>query len=141
MQSRINSAYWSLRIAFGVVPMVAGLDKFTNLLVDWSRYLSPVAAKVLPVSPGAFMRAAGVVEIAVGAAILLGHARIFGFVAAAWLAVIALNLVSTGRFLDVAARDAVLAVAAYALGRVAQAVEGARAAAPSAPGREATVHV
>ncbi len=125
-----SSAYWALRIAFGVVPIAAGLDKFTNLLVDWERYLSPLAARVLPVSGGTFMRLAGVVEVVVGLAILLGRARVFGFVACAWLAAIAVNLLSTGRFLDVAARDVVMAVAAFALGRLAQVVERARAAEP-----------
>jgi uncharacterized membrane protein YphA (DoxX/SURF4 family) len=122
-----SSAYWALRLAFGVVPVLAGLDKFTNLLVDWEKYLSPLAAKVLPVSPALFMRAAGVVEIVVGAAILLGNARWFGWVAMAWLAAIALNLVSTGHYLDVAARDLVMAAGAYALARLAPAHEAAQA--------------
>ncbi len=120
---QMSSAYWSLRLAFGVVPIVAGLDKFTNLLANWQGYLSPLATRVLPISPSAFMHVAGVVEVVVGAAILFGRARIFAFVACAWLAAIALNLLTTGHFLDVAARDAVMAVAAFALGRLAQAVE------------------
>jgi uncharacterized membrane protein YphA (DoxX/SURF4 family) len=132
MQDRhISTAYWSLRIAFGVVPIVAGLDKFTNLLVYWPGYLSPLAAHLLPFSPLAFMRIAGVVEVVVGAAILIGQARIFGWIAMAWLAAIALNLISTGHFLDVAARDAVLATAAFALARLAQVYEGAGARQPS----------
>lgn len=133
------SAYWALRIAFGVVPIVAGLDKFTNLLVDWARYLSPLALRVLPISAGAFMRAAGVIEIVVGAAILLGRARTFGFIACAWLAAIALNLLTTGHYLDIAARDAVLAVAAFALGRLAQVHEGAHASEPLPSHRAVTV--
>jgi uncharacterized membrane protein YphA (DoxX/SURF4 family) len=124
-EKHMNSAYWALRIALGVVPVVAGLDKFTNLLTNWDMYLSPLAARVLPVSPAVFMRACGVVEVVVGAAILLGHARIFGWVAMGWLAAIAANLVSTGNFLDVAARDAVMAVAAFALAQLAQVHEHA----------------
>ncbi len=122
-ERHMTSAYWALRIAFGVVPIVAGLDKFTNLLVSWQGYLGPLARSLLPVSPAAFMHVAGIVEVIVGVAILLGKARIFGFVACVWLAAIALELLSTGHFLDVAARDAVMAVAAFALGRLAQAVE------------------
>ena len=122
-ERHMTSAYWALRIAFGVVPIVAGLDKFTNLLVSWQEYLGPLASSLLPISAGAFMHVAGIVEVIVGLAILLGRARIFGFVACAWLAAIALELLSTGHFLDVAARDAVMAVAAFALGRLAQAVE------------------
>jgi uncharacterized membrane protein YphA (DoxX/SURF4 family) len=116
----MTSAYWSLRIALGVVPIVAGLDKFTNLLANWEGYLSPWVIRVLPVSPGTFMRATGVIEVVVGGAILLGYARWFGWAASAWLVGIALNLLSTGHFLDVAARDVVMAVAAFALAELAQ---------------------
>ncbi len=123
---QMAAAYWSLRIALGVVPIVAGLDKFTNLLADWEMYLSPAVARLLPMSPGVFMRTAGIVEAIVGAAILLGHARWFGWVACAWLAGIVLNLLSTGQFLDVAARDAVMATAAFALAELAQVHEGHR---------------
>ncbi len=134
--NRISWSYWALRLVFGIVPIVAGLDKFTNLLTQWDRYLSPLAQRVLPISPAAFMRAAGVIEIVVGAAILAGKARYFGFVAAAWLAAIALNLLTTGHYFDIAARDAVLAVSAFALGRLAQLHERASAAEP-APARRA----
>lgn len=114
-----TSAYWALRIALGVVPIAAGLDKFTNLLTSWEAYLSPLAVKLIPVSPGAFMRAAGVIEVIVGLAILLGYARVFAWVATVWLALIALNLIVSGAHLDVAARDAVMATAAFALARLA----------------------
>lgn len=127
MQDRhVVSAYWALRVALGVVPIVAGLDKFTNLLADWEGYLGPLARSVLPVSGATFMRVAGIVEIVVGAGILLGRARVFGWVAMGWLLAIALNLVSTGHFLDVAARDVVMAAGAFALARLAQVVEVVR---------------
>ncbi len=132
MQDRHSvNAYWALRIALGVVPIVAGLDKFTNLLADWPGYLSPLAARMLPMSPAAFMHVAGVVEVIVGAAILLGYARIFGWVAMAWLAAIVLNLLATGRFFDVAARDAVMAVAAFSLARLAEVEERVRGRQPA----------
>ncbi len=123
-----DSSYWALRVAYGVVPIVAGLDKFTNLLTDWTQYLSPLATKVIPLAPSTFMHVVGVIEIAVGAAILLGFARIFGFVASAWLAAIALNLLTTGHYFDVAARDATMAVGAFALGKLAQLHERATSA-------------
>ena len=132
---RTETAYWALRITFGVVPIVAGLDKFTNLLTDWTAYLSPLAARVLPVSPHAFMMLVGIVEIVVGLGVLAGYARVFGWIAAAWLLCIALDLLTTGRFLDVAARDVALAVSAFALARLAPlheaAADRARAAAPA----------
>jgi uncharacterized membrane protein YphA (DoxX/SURF4 family) len=120
---QVTAAYWSLRIALGVVPIVAGLDKFTNLLANWPGYLSPLTVRMLPMSPEAFMRIAGVIEIVVGTAILLGFARIFAWVAMVWLAAIALELLTTGQFFDVAARDAVIAVAAFALARLAEVAE------------------
>lgn len=133
---RINQAWWALRITFGVVPIVAGLDKFTNLLATWEQYLSPLALRVLPMSGGVFMRVVGVVEIAVGVLVLTRLTRLGAYVASAWLALITLNLLAGGRFLDVAARDAVMAVAAFALGRLAEARAGATAAHPA--GRPAT---
>lgn len=132
---RAVHAYAALRVALGVVPIVAGLDKFTNLLADWPGYLSPLAIRLLPISPEAFMRLAGVVEIVVGAAILVGFARVFAWVAMAWLALIALELLTTGRFFDVAARDAVMAVAAFALAQLASAIERAPSRSRTAPGR------
>lgn len=122
----LTSAYWALRVALGVVPIVAGLDKFTNLLADWEGYLSPVFGRLIPMSGGAFMHLAGVVEVVVGTAILLGFARVFAWVAMGWLLAIAVNLVSMGAFLDVAARDVVMATAAFALARLASAREPAR---------------
>lgn len=132
---RMEQAYWALRLVFGLVPIAAGLDKFTNLLADWQGYVSPLAAGLLPVSPGTFMYAVGVVEIAVGVGVLAGYARVFGWVACGWLLAIALNLLAGGRFLDVAARDVALAVAAYALARLAPAHElsGAPGVARSGP--------
>ena len=129
---RVESARRVLKVAFGVVPFLAGLDKFTNLLADWPRYLSPVVEAILPVSGQTFMYVAGIVEMAVGIAILTRWTVIGSWVAAAWLVTIAANLVAAG-FLDVAVRDLVMASAAYALARLTEAHDtaGARAAAPA----------
>ena len=115
---RIDSAYWALRIAYGAVPVVAGLDKFTNLLVDWKTYLSPLLERLLPVSPAAFMHAVGVVEIAVGVLVLFAATRLGAWLAAAWLACIAVNILTSGHHLDVAVRDLVMALGAYTLARL-----------------------
>ncbi len=140
-ERRLDSAYWALRIAFGVVPIVAGLDKFTNLLVDWKIYLSPLAARLLPVAPATFMHVVGVVEVLVGIAVIGAFTRVGAWVAVAWLALIALNLVASGHHLDVAARDAVMAVGAFALARLAEVREQTRQASgqPAAP-RPAGAH-
>ncbi len=118
---RIDSAYWALRVAYGAVPIVAGLDKFINLLVDWKTYLSPLAARLLPVSPATFLHAVGVVEIAVGVLVLFAATRVGAWLAAAWLACIALQIVASGQHLDVAVRDLVMALGAYTLARLEEA--------------------
>jgi hypothetical protein len=55
----LNAAYWALRTAFGLGPLLAGLDKFTNILVDWEKYLSPAVLRMLPISAAMFMRIVG----------------------------------------------------------------------------------
>ena len=126
----IESARQALKVAFGVVPFLAGLDKFFNLLADWPKYLSPAAAAVLPVSGQTFMYVAGVVEMVVGLAILTRWTAVGAYVAAAWLVAIALNLVASGHFLDVAVRDLVMATAACALARLTEASASDRAQVP-----------
>ena len=120
MESKeLRTSYWLLRVVFGVVPIVAGLDKFTHLLTDWDRYLSPMVRERLPISGRNFMRLVGVIEMTVGAAILKGNTRTGGYLAAAWLLGISGNLISTGKYFDIAARDVNMAVGAFALARLA----------------------
>jgi uncharacterized membrane protein YphA (DoxX/SURF4 family) len=123
ISKELNAAYWALRIAFGLGPLLAGLDKFTNILVDWGKYLSPMAQHALPISATHFMHIAGVVEIIVGLAILFGLTRVFGYVAMIWLWCIAANLITTGTYYDIAVRDLLLGLSAYALARVTEARE------------------
>lgn len=114
--NQLNQPYWMLRIAFGVVPIVAGLDKFTNLLTNWEQYLSPVVGQLIPA--GIFMRAVGIIEIAAGVLVLSKMTRVGAYVVAAWLVAIALNLLSMGRYLDVAVRDLVMSVGAFTLAKL-----------------------
>lgn len=122
MRKELESAYWMLRVGFGLAPALAGLDKIfrTNLLADWPAYISPLASALLPMSGDAFMQIIGVVELAVGIAVLTFATRIGAYVAAAWLVAIALNLVTTGQYFDVAVRDVLMAVAAYTLARLTE---------------------
>ncbi len=117
----LNSAWWALRVGLGLGPFLAGLDKFFNILADWGMYLSPLAERFLPVSPQVFMRAVGVVEMGVGLLILAGQTRIGGYLGMGWLLAIAVNLVTTGMFYDLAVRDVEIAIAAYALARLTEA--------------------
>lgn len=119
--SKINSPWWALRVALGLGAFLAGLDKFFNILTNWNMYLSPLAEHLLPESGHTFMPAVGVVEMLVGLAILTRWTRVAAYMAAIWLASIALNLVTTGMFFDLAVRDIEMAVAAYALARLTEA--------------------
>jgi len=118
MDRRLNSTWWILKIALGAAPFLAGLDKFFNLLTNWTDYLNPVALQYVPVSPEIFMRGVGVVEMIVGLAILTRFTKLGAYLAACWLVAIAVNLVSMEKFYDVAVRDVLLAVAAFALARL-----------------------
>ncbi len=114
---RTESVQQLLKYTYGLVPIVAGLDKFTNLLTKWEGYLSPSIADILPFSPATFMSIVGVIEIIAGL-IVLWKPRIGGFIVMAWLIAIALNLIIGGQFYDVAVRDLVMAIGAYSLARL-----------------------
>jgi hypothetical protein len=118
--SRSDQAWWIMRIGLGVGPFLAGLDKYFNLLTNWTAYISPLALKILPFSGQTFMYIVGVIEMIVGLAILTKWTRLGGYVASAWLLAIAINLVSTGMFLDVAVRDVQIALAAFVLARMTE---------------------
>ena len=128
---RLTTPWWALRAGIGATAFLAGLDKFFNLLADWPGYLSPIAAQLLPISANSFMHIVGVIEMVVGAAILAGLTRLGGYVAAAWLVGIALNLVTTGHYFDIAVRDVAMAIAAFTLARLTEAGVGATAASAS----------
>ena len=119
MDTRLDIPWNALRFAIGLTATLAGLDKFLNVLADWSAYVSPLAAELLPVSTGTFMGIVGVIELAVGIAILTGWTRIGAYVASVWLLGVAVNLL-LGGFYDVAVRDVVMAVAAFTLARLAE---------------------
>jgi len=114
-------------MGLGAAAFLAGLDKFFNLLADWPGYLSPIVARMLPLGPSSFMHVIGVVEMAVGGVILAGYTRLGGYVAAMWLIGIAINLVTTGHYYDVAVRDLAMAIAAFTLARLTEAGVGAEA--------------
>src|ERR1041385_4087239 len=118
-----NAAYWALRDACGFAPLIAGLDKFANFLTDWTQYLNQRVLNVVPVSATTFMHIVGVVEVIVGLAILFGATRWFAYIAMLWLFAIAVNLISTGHYFDIALRDLGLALGAYSLGRLTEARE------------------
>jgi uncharacterized membrane protein YphA (DoxX/SURF4 family) len=111
-----------LRLTFTIVPIVAGLDKFTNLLTNWEQYLNPMVSQLLPVSPQVFMGIVGVIEIVAGI-IVFSRPRLGALIVSTWLTGIALSLLASGHFLDVAVRDLVMAVSAFTLASLTAAVE------------------
>ena len=113
----LDSVYVPLKITFGLIPLLSGLDKFVGLLADWEGYLSPWLRDMLPFSGATFMMIVGVIEMIVGVAILTKFTRLGAYVAMGWLVLISLNLLLVGAF-DVAVRDLAMAVGAYSLGRV-----------------------
>ena len=111
-------AFVALRTVFTVAPIVFGLDKFADVLTDWQQYLAPTFNDIIPGSAHQAMLMVGVVEVVAGLLVAL-RPRIGGYVVAAWLAGIILNLLLIPGFYDVALRDFGLFVAALALARLA----------------------
>jgi hypothetical protein len=119
LNQEIRPVYHLLKVTFGIVPIVAGFDKFTNLLTNWEKYIHPGIESLLPFSPHIFMMITGVIEMAAGIMVLIKPA-IGGLVVAAWLTLIALTLLAGGNFLDVAVRDLMMAIGAFSLARIAK---------------------
>ena len=117
----VKSVWMVLRITFGIVPIVAGIDKFTDLLVDWHMYLNPQVASVLPFSAHVFMQIVGGIEIVAGL-IVLAKPSIGGWIVMVWLICIALQLIAMGKYLDVAVRDLVMSIGAMSLARLSRVV-------------------
>jgi hypothetical protein len=115
-----RQAFLLLRTVFTVAPIIFGLDKFTNLLTDWTMYLAPVATSVVPVSAQSFMYVVGVVEIIAGIAVAV-RPRFGSLLVAVWLLGIIVNLLVLGSYFDVALRDFGLLVGALALNRLSPA--------------------
>jgi hypothetical protein len=111
-------AFWLLRSAFTLAPILFGLDKFFHLMVNWDNYLAPVVVRQLPWTAHQFMYGVGGIEILAGVIVAL-RPRIGAYVVAAWLAGIIVNLLIIPDFYDVALRDFGLFVAALALARLA----------------------
>jgi len=117
-----QQAYWLLYVAFIAAPIIAGVDKFLHYLVNWDQYLAPTIAKVLPVAPHTFMLAVGVIEIVAGIIVAL-KPSIGGWIVAAWLLGIIVNLVAIPGYFDVALRDVGLLLGALALARLSRMFE------------------
>jgi len=119
MESNVQWVKNVLKYTFGLVPIVAGLDKFTNILTDWSLYVSDGFAGMLPFEASTFMMIVGVIEIVAGVLVLV-KTKIGAYVVAAWLTAIALTLLFSWSYVDVAVRDLVMAIAALSLAKLSE---------------------
>lgn len=115
-------AYSLLRVGFAVAPILFGLDKFANVLVDWPIYLAPWINDIAPGSGQEFMYVVGVIEIVAGLAVAL-KPRYGAYVVAAWLGGIIVTLLTYSGYYDVALRDFGLLIGALALARLASAYD------------------
>ncbi|MBT2365665.1 hypothetical protein J7E88_10120 [Streptomyces sp. ISL-10] len=118
-------AFVILRTGFTVAPILFGLDKFANLLVDWPTYLAPWIDDIVPGSAQAAMYAVGVIEIVAGLVVALAP-RFGGWLVAGWLAGIIVNLLTIPGHYDIALRDFGLLLGAVALARLAERYHGNR---------------
>lgn len=114
-----RQAFRILQVAFVAAPIIAGLDKFSHLLVNWDQYLPPTIARLSPIGGHNLMLVAGVIEIVAGIGVAW-KPRIFAWVVAAWLLVIIANLLLIPGYFDVALRDFGLFLAALALAHLSQ---------------------
>ncbi len=114
----VHSCQVTLRWVYGLVPIIAGLDKFFNGLTNLEQYLNPAFTRMLPMSDVAFMHMVGIIEMIAGV-IAFARPRVGGFIVMAWLFAIALQLLAMGQYLDVAVRDCVMAFGAMTLARLA----------------------
>jgi hypothetical protein len=122
----VYQAFLLLRVGFTVAPILFGLDKFANLLVNWNVYLAPRVDELLPGTAHQVMLVAGLIEITAGIVVAF-RPRFGGYLVAAWLSMIIVNLLlAQGDFYDVALRDLGLAIGALALARLAVAFDGGR---------------
>lgn len=113
--AKVSQTWFMLRITYALVPIFVGLDKcFTGLIVDWSKYVSPVVMAYLPLTIGQLLLLIGVIEIVAGVVVWF-YPRIGAYIVVAWMALIILNLASMNAFYDIIARDVIIAIGALAL--------------------------
>jgi len=114
----VDQGFWLLRLAFTVAPIVFGIDKFAHVLVNWDKYLAPEFVDLFHNQAHTLMYGVGVIEIVAGLVVAV-RPRFGGYLVAAWLAAIIVNLLMLGDYYDVALRDFGLLLAALALARLA----------------------
>ncbi|HET8809250.1 MAG TPA: hypothetical protein VFM65_03185 [Flavobacteriaceae bacterium] len=119
MNSNVQLVKTLLKYTFGLVPIVAGLDKFANILTNWEQYLSEGMLAIIPFEASTFMMIVGAIEIVAGI-LVLTKTKLGAYIVAAWLVCIALTLLFSWSYVDVAVRDLVMAIAAFSLAKLSE---------------------
>ncbi len=119
LNSMVQLPYRLLNYTFIIVPIVAGADKFTNILANWEQYINPSIANILPFSTATFMMIVGVIEIMAGI-IVWKKPELGGYIVAAWLTIIGFSLLLKLEYFDVAVRDFVMAIAAFSMAKLSK---------------------
>lgn len=120
--NQLKTVYTTLKYVFVILPIVAGADKFSNFLTDWTQYINPLILDIIPVTGATFMMIVGIIEIIAGL-IVLKNSYIGGFIVSAWLTGIALSLIAGWMYVDVAVRDLVMAISAFSMAKLSKFVE------------------
>lgn len=116
---KLANTFKLMKFTFVVLPIVAGADKFTNMLTNWEQYINPLILDILPFSATTFMIIVGVIEIGAGVIVWM-KPQIGGYIVAAWLVGIGCQLLLSFNYLDVAVRDIVMAISAFSMARISQ---------------------
>lgn len=122
-QAHVYCSQLALKITYGALFVVAGADKFFNLVTHWAQYVSPFVEGFIPLPVTTFLYGVGIFEIIVGLLIFNNYTKLGAYIAMLWLLVIAVNLLSMGHFFDIAVRDVVMAVGAFVLAQLTQCKE------------------
>lgn len=122
LKQNVKPVFNTLKFTFTIIPVAAGLDKFTNILCDWSQYINPAIHNMQPFSDHTFMMIVGIIEIIAGI-LVFTRPKTGGLIVSAWLVLIALTLLAGWNFADVAVRDLVMAISAYSMTRLAFTVD------------------
>lgn len=124
-QKTVHLIWLILKYTYGLLFVIAGADKFMNLVTQWDKYVSPMVISFLPsfLQLHQFMLAVGIIEIVIGLITLFMSTRMGALMVAGWLVIIVVNLLSMGLYFDIAVRDLVMAVGAICLALLSQVVE------------------
>jgi hypothetical protein len=134
MDPKLTRIWWMLRLGLGTGALLAGLDKFANLMTYWPMYVSETFGRLMPVSAQHFMYGVGCVETLVGLAFLTKLPRLGAYAAGIWLTCIAINLITAGLY-DLAVRDLVMAMTGFSLAQLTEVLQHAPIARPEASAR------